>query len=294
MAGLTDDDVPAYWAALGLPGLVDIHVHFLPSQMLAKVWAYFDQAEEHYGVAWPIEYRLSQDERLSRLRALGVRAFPALAYPHKPGMASWLNDWTLDLAERTPECVPSATFYPEPEAVSYVAGALERGARVFKVHVQVGGFDPRDPLLDPVWGLLADAGVPVVTHCGSGPIAGTFTGPDVMAAVLRRHPSLTLVVAHLGSPEYGGFVDLVQEYPRVYLDTTMAFTDFLEAVASVPDSVRKRLPDLGDRVVLGSDFPNIPYSYAHQIEALDRLGYGPDWMRAVLWHNGARLLGISS
>ena len=29
-----------------------------------------------------------------------------------------------------------------------MAEALERGARVFKVHVQVGRFDPRDPLLD--------------------------------------------------------------------------------------------------------------------------------------------------
>ena len=29
-APLTDDDVPAFWQALGLPGLVDVHVHFMP------------------------------------------------------------------------------------------------------------------------------------------------------------------------------------------------------------------------------------------------------------------------
>ena len=44
--------------------------------------------------------------------------------------------------------------------------------RVFKVHVQVGGFDPRDPLLDAVWARLEEAGTPVVIHCGSGPLAG--------------------------------------------------------------------------------------------------------------------------
>jgi len=45
--------------------------------------------------------------------------------------------------------------------------------------------------------------------------------------------------------------------------------------------------------VLGSDFPSIPYAYAHQIDALARLGLGDDWLRAVLWNNGARLLGLT-
>ena len=31
----TDGDVPAYWRGLGLPGLADIHIHFLPPPTLA-------------------------------------------------------------------------------------------------------------------------------------------------------------------------------------------------------------------------------------------------------------------
>jgi predicted TIM-barrel fold metal-dependent hydrolase len=53
-----------------------------------------------------------------------------------------------------------------------------------------------------------------------------------------------------------------------------------------------RLSGLRDRIVLGSDFPNIPYAYAHQLEALTRLDLGDDWLRAVLWENGARLLDL--
>jgi predicted TIM-barrel fold metal-dependent hydrolase len=48
---------------------------------------------------------------------------------------------------------------------------------------------------------------------------------------------------------------------------------------------------LQDRIVLGSDFPNIPYEYAVQLESLERLDLGDDWLRAVCHHNGARLLG---
>jgi predicted TIM-barrel fold metal-dependent hydrolase len=61
----------------------------------------------------------------------------------------------------------------------------------------------------------------------------------------------------------------------------------------MPPGYVRRLGDLGDRVVLGADFPNIPYPYYEQLAALDRLGLGDDWLRAVLWHNGARLMGLT-
>ena len=296
-AELTDADVPAWWQRLGLPGLIDIHTHFLPERMLRRVWAHFDEAGPLVGRPWPITYRTAQDQRLATLRALGVRRFTALTYAHRPDMAADLTDFALDLAAAEPDCVPSATFYPEEGVVGQVERALSRGARVFKIHAQVGGFDLREPILDPAWGLLADAGIPVVIHVGSGPVPRHgFTGPDKLEGVLRRHPDLTAVVAHLGAPEYAEFLDLADRYPRVHLDTTMAFTDFFESVTPFPADLLPRLADLGDRVVLGSDFPNIPYPYAHQLEALERLRdreprLDDAWLRAVCWDNGARLIG---
>ena len=54
------------------------------------------------------------------------------------------------------------------------------------------------------------------------------------------------------------------------LDTTMAFTPFIdEAGAPFPPAELPRLRDLGDRVLLGTDFPNIPYTYADALEALE-------------------------
>ncbi|WP_241996434.1 amidohydrolase family protein [Kribbella antiqua] len=288
---MRDEDVPAWWRRLGLDGLVDVHVHFLPDQVMNAVWAYFDQASTHYGTAWPINYRTSVEERLKTLESLGVRRFPALVYPHKPGMAAWLNAWARDFADATPGCVPSGTFYPEPGASRYVREALEEGARIFKVHVQVGDYDPRDDELDDVWGQLAEAAVPVVVHCGSGPIPGRHTGPGPFGEVLRKHPRLTAVIAHLGMPEYAEHLAMTS-YPNVHLDTTMALTPFTEALMPFPRELRPRLADLQDRIVLGSDFPNIPYDYAVQLESLEQLDLGDDWLRAVCRQNGARLLGL--
>jgi hypothetical protein len=288
-----DEDVPAWWSALGLPGLVDIHTHFLPDPVMNAVWAYFDRAPEHYGLDWPIHYRTGVDDRLATLRGLGVVAFTALVYPHKPGMAESLSRWAREFAAATPGCASSGTFFPEPSAPRYVRGALDAGTRVFKVHVQVGGYDPRDPVLREVWGMLADAAVPVVVHCGSGPIPGAHTGPGPFGEVLADHPRLTAVIAHAGMPEYDEHLRFAEQYPNVHLDTTMVGTPFSERYWPYPSSLRPRLLALADRVVLGSDFPNIPYAYAEQLQALQRLDLGEDWLRAVCWHNGARLLEVS-
>ncbi|OSC72736.1 amidohydrolase, partial [Streptomyces sp. 4F] len=195
-------------------------------------------------------------------------------------------------ARRTPDCLHTSTLFPEPGVEAYVREAVEAGARGFKAHVQVGAYDPADELLDGAWGLLAEAGVPVVIHCGSGPAPGKHTGPEPIARVLARHPRLRLVVAHMGMPEYEDFLDLAERYAQVRLDTTMAFTDFSERLAPFPRRALPRLSDLGDRILLGTDFPNIPYPYLHQLRALERLELGDAWLRDVCHDNGARLFGL--
>ncbi|MFJ4843051.1 amidohydrolase family protein [Streptomyces sp. NPDC088746] len=283
------EDVVRFWQRLGLPGIIDVHTHFMPERVLGKVWAYFDSAGPLTGLEWPITYRRDEDERLALLRSFGVLRFTSMLYPHKAGMASWLNGWAADFAARVPDCLHTATFFPEEDAGTYVREAVEAGARVFKSHLQVGAYDPNDPLLEPVWGLLAEAGIPVVTHCGSGPAPGAYTGPGPIGRLLSRHPRLKLVVAHMGMPEYAEFLALAAAHPGVRLDTTMAFTDFTEDFAPFPPSERGRLADLGDRILLGTDFPNIPYPYAHQLHALERLGLGDAWLRAVCHGNASEL-----
>jgi predicted TIM-barrel fold metal-dependent hydrolase len=72
----------------------------------------------------------------------------------------------------------------------------------------------------------------------------------------------------------------------------MTFTDFSERTAPFPAALLPRLAAAADRILLGTDFPNIPYPYVHQLEALAGLGLGPDWLRAVCYQNAAALLGL--
>jgi predicted TIM-barrel fold metal-dependent hydrolase len=287
---LTDDELPNLCGQLGIDGIIDVHTHFMPDAVMRSVWAYFDDAGTNYGVDWPIEYRWHDDARLEHLRAMGVRGFTSLVYAHKPGMAEWLSDWALDFAERVPDCIPTATFFPEAAATDYVTRAVGRGAQLFKVHLQVGDFDPRDELLDGVWALLSEARVPVLVHCGGAPLPGRFTGPGPIGEVLSRFPELPVIVAHLGAGEYGQFLDLCESRAHTWLDTTMALTGFMQRLDPFPSD---RLPQLRDlsgqgKVLFGSDFPNIPYRYAHQVEVL--IDHRLD-MRQVLWEAPKSLFG---
>ncbi|ORA17062.1 amidohydrolase family protein [Mycobacterium asiaticum] len=288
------EPVRKIWRALGLPGIVDVHTHFMPRQVMDKVWRYFDSAGPLIGRPWPITYRADEQRRLQALRDFGVLCFDSLVYPHKPDMAAWLNQWARSFADATPDCLATATFFPEPDAGRYVADAIQTGTRIFKAHIQVGQYDPTDALLDPVWGAIAEAGVPVVLHAGSGPTPGRFTGPDPVRALLRKFPRLALIIAHMGMPEYSEFLDICAAHDNVRLDTTMAFTAFIDETMPYPTSELPRVRDLGHRILFGSDFPNIPYPYGEALTALTRIdGIDDEWLRKVLHDNAVALFGAT-
>ena len=39
----SDTQIPQWLERLGLDGIVDLHVHFMPDRVLQKVWGFFDQ-----------------------------------------------------------------------------------------------------------------------------------------------------------------------------------------------------------------------------------------------------------
>ena len=291
--------MPAFWRGLGLPGLFDVHVHFLPPRILRQVCEQFDAAGPLIGRPWPIHYRGSRRGAGRRsCGELGVRRFSALPYAHRPGMAAYLNDWALRLRRPArPGACRSATFYPEPEAAGVRRARWSTPAlEVFKVHVQVGGVRPRRP--------AARRGVGHARgrrHAGGGP---RRLGPGrqrvhrpgpARGACWRRHPRLAAVVAHMGAPEYAEFLDARRALRAGAPGHHDGVHRLLRADGAVPAAscCRGCATWAAGKVLLGSDFPNIPYPYAHQLEALGRLDLGDDWLRAVCWDNAAALFNLT-
>ena len=287
---MTDEEVPDYLDRLGVPGIIDAHVHFLPDRVQEAVWRWFDGLTP----AWPVTYRLPAADRLDTLAGLGVRHHTALAYAHRPGMLRFLNDHTLGLTAAGGGVIPTFTMFPEEGVAAEVRRCLALGGRCVKVHLQVGAFDATDPLLEGAWALLEDAATPVVIHAGAvadGSGNEEWCGPEPVRRLLRRFPGLRLVIAHMGAPDFREFIELAEDHPSVWFDTAMVFTD-PPYLSEYPEGLLERVESLGERIVFGSDFPTIPHAFAAQVSGLDRLGFGAGWMRQILWDNGARLFSL--
>ena len=85
-------EVRRFWERLGLPGLVDVHTHFMPERVLHKVWDYFDSVGPLTGgMEWPITYRTEEAERT----AAECGAAGAL-------WCVWWRRWFRDLPEDHP------------------------------------------------------------------------------------------------------------------------------------------------------------------------------------------------
>ena len=104
---------------------------------------------------------------------------------------------------------------------------------------------------------------------------------------MRRYPRLKVVVAHAGADEFDAFFDLCGLYDGLYLDTAMVFNKFLGGPPPI-----HRVIEFQDRVVFGSDFPNIPYRFESAIQCILDLRLGRTLEEKLLFTNAARLLGL--
>jgi predicted TIM-barrel fold metal-dependent hydrolase len=98
---------------------------------------------------------------------------------------------------------------------------------------------------------------------------------------------LKLVVPHLGADEFEAYQRLLDRFDHLWLDTTMVLADYLP-IANPPDISRMRL----DRLMFGTDFPNIPYAWDRELRRLATLKLDEKSLRQVLSENAAALYQI--
>jgi predicted TIM-barrel fold metal-dependent hydrolase len=274
LPGLGDaegDAVPA--AAVASGEVIDAHVHLFPDRLFAAIWRWFDRH------GWPIRYPLRADEVIEFLRARGVGRMVALHYAHKPGMARGLNSFMAEVCGRHPGVCGLATVLPgEPEAGAIVEEGFAMGLGGVKLHCHVQCFAPDAAEVTPVYERCAEAGLPLVLHAGREPKSpGYACDPHQLCmverveAVLRAHPRLKLVVPHLGLDEVEEYAALLDRHPNLWLDTTMVLAGYFPVSGRTAELLGNPWPLLerhADRIMYGTDFPNIPYAWDRELQRL--------------------------
>jgi predicted TIM-barrel fold metal-dependent hydrolase len=127
----------------------------------------------------------------------------------------------------------------------------------------------------------------LLIHAGRQPEVSEHTGARAFERLMRRFPRLTVIVAHAGADEFDAFFDLCGRYDGVYLDTAMVFNNYLGGPPPIG-----RVLEYQDRVIYGSDFPNIPYSLQAAVDAILSLRLGRTLEEKLLCTNAARVLRL--
>lgn len=283
------DDEEGFSLPANLPPVTDAHVHVFPDPIFRAIWRWFDA----YG--WPVRYKLFADDVIRHLRNRGVSKLVLLHYAHKPGIARSMNAFVADLVAKHEYTTGLATVYPgETGQVEILEEAFSRGLRGVKLHCHVQAMPSDDVRLGPVYEVCQSRGVPVVIHAGREPWSGNLPCDpyevchvDRVEKVLRDFPRLKLCVPHLGADEFVAYVNLIKKYENLWLDTTMMLGAYFPIENPWPWVLARP-----DRILFGSDFPNLPYAWDREAKAIAQAKLPTTVVEKIVGENAQALFGL--
>jgi uncharacterized protein len=103
------------------------------------------------------------------------------------------------------------------------AGHEELGLRGIKLLPMYAGFSPDDEKLEPLWSYAEKMGLPVLLHTGTTFIAQAplaFTLPRLIETVALKHPSVKIILAHMGHPYESECLVTIRKHENVFADVS--------------------------------------------------------------------------
>jgi uncharacterized protein len=263
--------------------IIDFHVHLFPDKGFDAIWRFFAT----YGSEVLHKYYTS--ECIEHLTRENVGTIVFSNYAHRAGFAGPMNQWNVDLLEKHANLYCFAAYHPDDaDALDYAERMLAHPRVVgIKLHFMVQRIHPQDDRLFPLYELVMSAKKRLLLHAGNGPVGNEYVGYDHFKKVLDRFPELPANIPHMGGLEFGTFMALLEDHPHLYLDTAYSFWPGLPFTF---DLGREYLEMYKDRILYGSDFPNVILPRRGEIEYLLSLNLSDEFYRKVFYANGMRLL----
>ena len=180
----------------------------------------------------------------------------------------------------------------------------ELNLKGLKLHPTIQEVDPSSRSLYPLYEVLTEHGLPILFHSGASvPIrSDKFSDPLNLDQVAADFPSLKIILAHAGRPNYLAIANLMRKHKNVYTDVSaLKGKDGSTAFLEVTLAYIKIYADALDRVFFGSDYPI--YSIHETLEALQKsrpnrflnlfnLDISDEEMRGIMGANVQQLLQV--
>ncbi|MBU2644697.1 amidohydrolase [bacterium] len=266
------------------PSIIDFHVHLFPDKGFDAIWKFMETAAQSQ-----MPYKFYYQEAIEYLHQRGVSPIVFSNYAHRKGIAAPMNEWNSQVLGEFPDLYCFAPFHPDDDHALARAEEMMAHDRVvgMKLHLQVQKIFPQDERLFPLYELIIDKGKRLLLHTGNGPQGNEFVGYAHFRKVLQHFPDLPVTIPHMGCYEFTEFMALLDDYPNIYLDTAYSFWPNLPFSFNLDKSTLEKYKD---RILYGSDFPDIFLPREGEIDHLLELDLSDDFYQKVFFSNGKRLL----
>jgi predicted TIM-barrel fold metal-dependent hydrolase len=283
------DDREGHCLPKSFPKVIDAHVHLFPDNLFTSIWQWF----EKFG--WPIRYKLSSAKAVEFLISHGVSHIVGLHYAHKPGVSRQLNAYMANLCRFDPRVTGMATVFPgELDASAILTEAFTAGLSGVKLHCHVQCFDMLSKAMHEIYELCLHFNKPLIMHVGREPKSPAYPcdpyelcSADKLEQVVKCYPNLRVCVPHLGADEFASYQGLLEIYDNLWLDTTMTLAEYLP-ISNIPELSEFR----ADRIIFGTDFPNLPYAWDREIQFLAKHQLSEERLSMLLWQNAIDFYSI--
>ena len=268
-----------------LPPIIDTHVHIFPQEIFSSIWKWFDDN------AWHIRYQMNSSQILEFLLSHGIKHVVALQYAHRPGIARQLNRYMAEQCSTQKGSVTGmATVFPgEDDAGNILQEGFDAGLGGLKLHVHVQCFD-----MTPLYECCQLNHKPIVMHAGREPKSTAYRcdpyqlcSAEKVERIIKKFPGLKICVPHLGLDEISAYRKLIEKYDSLWLDTTMAIAGYFPADKQI--SLGYYRPD---RIMYGSDFPNVPYEWDRELKILAADSLSDEALERITYKNAADFFNL--
>jgi len=240
-------------------------------------------AHAHIGRFNPWPLVKGQPEELVRiLRDEGidyalVSSAKAICYDCPSGNAE-----VLEAAAQYQEIIPLLCVNPRrpEEAFAELSTWKARGFVGVKLHPTWHQYSLTSPAAGAVLDFCEEKQIPVLTHSAE---VDARCGPQAVATIAQRHPTLVLIVGHACLHSSREVVDVAEKYPNTYLELSVNYE-----AAKLEDTIER----LGcERLLFGSDVPL--HNPSVMLQRLKVVGLAQDEEDKILFENARRLYQLS-
>lgn len=218
------------------------------------------------------------------------------------------NAWGSWVGQKYPEIVPFIMIDPRLIAgdtlASYVQNRWDEGARGVKLLASRTHHHGSDRRLFPMFDFMQSINMPLFAMSGGGygrgqnnPVTGDAWGrPRQFRTMLENFPRLNVILAHaMGgyNNTYGDLLDLTDNFPNVYVDTTVVTPKVTEHPELAMD-LAKMVKRIGaEHIAFGTNFPltEVNHDRKHGIDIWLNLPLLSDAEKQmILSSNGLKLI----